>query len=65
MHITEDPQDEKYLFFDGVIDEVRLWDTARSADEIQDNLYKTLTGTEEDLAVYYTFEEGSFSSSVK
>ena len=43
-------------YFDGQIDEVRIWETARTEEEIQDNLYKKLEGTEDGLAAYYNFD---------
>ncbi|MGK7903556.1 MAG: LamG-like jellyroll fold domain-containing protein [Hormoscilla sp.] len=44
-------------YFDGSIDEVRIWEAALTAEEIQDNLYSPLTGTEKDLVAYYSFED--------
>ncbi|MDZ7261651.1 MAG: malectin domain-containing carbohydrate-binding protein, partial [candidate division KSB1 bacterium] len=45
--------------FDGLIDEVRIWNFARTAAEIQATMYKTLTGTETGLIGYWRFDEGS------
>lgn len=45
--------------FKGEIDELRVWSTARTAEEITANLDNTLTGNEAGLAAYYRFEEGS------
>lgn len=40
-------------YFPGNIDEIRIWNTSRSADEIQSNLYNELSGTETGLLAYY------------
>lgn len=45
----------------GYIDEVRLWNVARSPEEIQNDKNKQLTGNEEGLVSYYDMEEGSGS----
>ncbi len=46
-------------FFNGSMDEVRLWSTARTCDEI--NYFKDceLAGTESDLVAYYQFNQGN------
>ncbi len=43
----------------GGIDEVRIWNTARTAAEIQANLNTELTGSESGLKAYYQFTEGT------
>lgn len=45
--------------FHGAIDEVRIWNIARSQNEILHSMSNRLTGNEEGLIVYYPFEEGS------
>lgn len=45
-------------FFKGIIAEVRLWNTARTEDEIQADMYRRLSGNEEGLVGYWRFEEG-------
>lgn len=45
--------------FRGLIDEVRVWNVARSAAEIAANLDNELNGDETGLAAYYKFNEGS------
>lgn len=47
--------------FKGQIDEVRFWSVARSAEEIADNMYTSLTGSETGLIGYWNFDEGSGS----
>ncbi len=45
--------------FTGGIAEVRLWNSARTEEEIQDNMKLKLAGTEPGLVGYYEFNEGS------
>jgi hypothetical protein len=42
----------------GELDEVRIWSTARSAAEIQSNMRRSVTGTEPGLMGYWRFDEG-------
>jgi hypothetical protein len=51
-----DPDD---WFYDGLYDEIRLWDDARTQTEIQANMHKTLTGSESGLVGYWKFDESS------
>src|SRR6185295_3073396 len=44
--------------FGGAIDEFRIWNVARSVDQIQQNLYHSLTGSEAGLVHYWRFNEG-------
>ena len=46
-------------FFNGQIDEVRIWGAARSSGEISQNFNRSLTGAEAGLAAYYRFDEGA------
>jgi hypothetical protein len=46
-------------FFQGGIDEVRLWNTARTQAQIQASMYMTLTGNEPGLRGYWRLDEGS------
>ena len=46
-------------YFDGRIDEVRIWNTARTQGQIQSLMDVDLTGSELALVGYWTFEEGS------
>ncbi|MEQ8240952.1 MAG: LamG-like jellyroll fold domain-containing protein [Cyclobacteriaceae bacterium] len=45
--------------FNGLIDEVRIWNDVRTASEIGDNFDKVVSGSEQGLAAYYRFNEGS------
>jgi hypothetical protein len=45
--------------FNGKMDEVRIWNTARTATEIRENMCKTLTGNEANLVAYYNFDNTS------
>ncbi len=44
-------------YFDGSIDEVRIWNTARTAQEILDHKDRELDGNEFGLVAYYQFDE--------
>lgn len=46
-------------FFKGQLEEVRIWRTTRTAEQIQDNLYGRLTGEAGDLVAYYPFAAGA------
>ena len=45
--------------FDGVMDEIRIWNVARSQSEIQANKNKSLFGNEFGLVGYWKFDEGT------
>ncbi len=42
-------------YFDGNIDEVRIWNTARTAIEIQNNMYSEISSSSTGLIAYYNF----------
>ncbi|MGB0723149.1 MAG: LamG-like jellyroll fold domain-containing protein, partial [Gammaproteobacteria bacterium] len=44
---------------DGRVDEVRIWSTARTADEIAANYNQALRGDETGLVAYYDFADGT------
>jgi len=46
-------------FFDGLMDEVRIWNRARSAGEIAANMNRRLAGSESGLVGYWRMDEGS------
>lgn len=41
-----------------ILDDLRIWDVARTQLEIQNNMNKELIGTESGLKTYYTFNQG-------
>ncbi len=45
--------------FNGIIDDVRIWNVARTQQQIQDNMNKELVGNESGLVGYWKFNEGS------
>lgn len=50
-------------YFDGRMDELRIWNTVRTQTEIQDNRYDCLVGNEAGLVAYYKYEDGTGSTS--
>jgi len=50
--------------FGGLMDNVRLWDHARSPQEVSDNYQSCSDGTENGLVAYYDFEDGPGSSTL-
>ncbi|HEX4948950.1 MAG TPA: LamG-like jellyroll fold domain-containing protein [Blastocatellia bacterium] len=42
--------------FQGEMEEVRVWKIPRTTEQIQDNLFRRLTGEKEDLIAHYTFD---------
>ena len=51
-------------FYGGKMDEVRVWSDVRTQQEIQEQLYATLNGQEDNLLVYYRMDETTGSSFV-
>jgi hypothetical protein len=51
-------------YFWGDIDEVRIWNVARTQQEIEDNLLTELTGLESGLVAYWNFNEAPGSTVV-
>ncbi|PJA55072.1 MAG: hypothetical protein CO167_00275, partial [Candidatus Marinimicrobia bacterium CG_4_9_14_3_um_filter_48_9] len=47
------------LFYNGQMDEVRVWNVARSEADIQANMCKKLVGSESGLVAYYQMTNGS------
>jgi len=45
--------DFRQRYFHGIIDEVRIWNTARTPAQIQENMMSTLTGYETGLQLYF------------
>jgi hypothetical protein len=46
-------------FFDGMLDELRIWSYARTQEEIAGDMRRRLTGNENGLVVYLNMEEGT------
>ncbi len=44
--------------FTGNIDELRIWNTTRTPEQIQQNMHRTVPGDAAGLAAYYRFDEG-------
>ncbi|MFY2560423.1 LamG-like jellyroll fold domain-containing protein [Corallococcus terminator] len=42
--------------YKGELEEVRIWDTLRSEEQVLDNLFTRLKGEKADLVAYYTFD---------
>jgi hypothetical protein len=42
--------------FRGQLEELRLWRTARTGQQIRENMFHRLTGERDDLVAYYTFD---------
>ena len=45
-------------FFNGQMDQLRVWNTARTANDIRSNMHINLVGNEAGLAAYYDFDTG-------
>jgi len=54
-----DPEFSSGEFFQGDIDEVRLWNLARSQKQIRETINAPLTGKEEGLVAYWNFDDGT------
>lgn len=48
--------------FSGIIDEVRVWNVARTQQQIRENMHLRLNGNETGLQGYWRFDEGSGST---
>jgi hypothetical protein len=46
-------------WFNGQIDEFRVWNVARTQTDIQSHMHKTLVGNETNLVAYYDFDQTS------
>ena len=56
---AEKQSDNPAVFFNGQIDEVRVWNVARTVEEIREKIGFTLEGSEPGLVSYWQFNEGS------
>ncbi|NRB49174.1 MAG: LamG domain-containing protein [Saprospiraceae bacterium] len=52
------PEPHNGEYFDGTMDELRVWNVARTADEIVASMNTELTGKEAGLVAYYNFNQG-------
>jgi len=59
LTISQETDDTTGGTIDGEVYEVRIWNTARTQQQIQDNMNKELTGNEEGLIGYWKFNEGT------
>jgi len=50
--------DANIRYFNGSVDEVRMWNFARTQTEVQSALNHELTGSESGLIAYYNFNQG-------
>ncbi len=50
---------EREKFLNGLIDEVRIWNVARTQEEIQTTMNTTLQGDEPGLVGYWNFDDGT------
>ena len=46
-------------FFNGTLDELKIWNCNRSSAQVAADMYAVLTGAEANLAAYYNFNEGA------
>ncbi|MCP4437438.1 MAG: T9SS type A sorting domain-containing protein [Aureispira sp.] len=60
--LGEDATNGTSEFYQGLMDEVRIWNKTLSLSEINSNMNECLLGTEADLLLYYNFEEGMGST---
>lgn len=60
-----DPVDGGLLasnFYNGNIDDLRIWSTGRTAAEIADNMHTNFTGIEPNLIALYDFDQGTIAA---
>ncbi len=60
--IGEDPTIGALEYFNGKMDEVRIWNTARTTSEIAGNMNNCLVGNESGLKTYFKFSENAGST---
>lgn len=59
ISIGEDPTVATVEYFNGIMDDIRIWNTARTAAEISGNMNNCLIGNETGLKAYFKLQEGS------
>ncbi len=52
-------QNRSEVKFQGQLDEIRIWNIARTEEQIQDNLFRRVNGDWEHLLAYYTCDAGT------
>ena len=57
--------DSQNWFCTGSIDEIRIWEVARTEEEINEFMMKVLNGDEKGLNAHYTFDEGDANDNTK
>ena len=62
LNIGWDSANPTATYFNGSIDEIRVWSVGRTATEIRENMHLTSTGCEAGLLAYYQFNDGAGSS---
>lgn len=62
MTMGEDPTVATAEYFNGKMDEVRIWNTARTQTEIAGNMNNCLAGNENGLVTYFKFYENAGST---
>ncbi|MFQ6048629.1 MAG: LamG-like jellyroll fold domain-containing protein, partial [Phycisphaerae bacterium] len=53
------PSTDPNEFWQGTLDEIRIWNIARTEGEIRRDMHRTLSGSEPGLVGYWNFDEGS------
>ncbi|MCB0579900.1 MAG: T9SS type A sorting domain-containing protein [Phaeodactylibacter sp.] len=56
MIVGISPWDPRFFMTFGSLDEVRLWDVARTPEQIRDNMFKNLNGDEPGLVLYLNMD---------
>jgi hypothetical protein len=59
QHIIAGAGNASLQYFNGAIDQVRVWNTAKTDAEILANYNKCLDGNESGLVMYWNFDEGT------
>jgi len=54
-----DPEFSEGEYFHGTLDEIRLWNVARSQSQIREAMNGRLSGHEEGLVAYWSFDDGT------
>ncbi|WP_291726099.1 choice-of-anchor D domain-containing protein, partial [Bernardetia sp.] len=56
QHIGKPRANSRYA--DGLLDDMRIWNTVRTCEQIQSNMSNELVGNETGLVTYYNFNQG-------